>query len=243
MCPLRLPVRLWMSSRTWFHLGVGFLHERSPECRHETSVAVADDVFRNAAAANPAGVQEVRKFGSRGVVLAREKSRVFTQSVNDREDAVVPEVVAGKRTGDVHSNGEVGFPWNRHRAQLAVGIAVAGLASLTNFARVAVPSDIGNEVGPSESLSKSCNSAIYSEMAGESRVVVLAEKVSPKTTVSFGNLKGGAKDIKIHPWFAGVDWEAVESRSLPAPIKPNVTVYHRTSFSISSDILHYADDT
>ncbi|GBG83940.1 hypothetical protein CBR_g37812 [Chara braunii] len=185
MCPLRLPVRLWMSSRTWFHLGVGFLHERSPECRHETSVAVVDDVFQYVVVANPAGVQEAHKFRSRGVVLAREKLCVLTRSVNDREDVVVPEAVAGKQTGDVHSNGEAGFPWDGQRAQLTVGIAVVGLASTTNFARVAIPSDIGNEVGPLESLPKSCDSPIDSEMAGESRFVVLAEKASPKTTVSW----------------------------------------------------------
>ncbi|GBG58809.1 hypothetical protein CBR_g209 [Chara braunii] len=185
MCSLRLPVRLWMSSRTWFHLGVRFLHERSPECRHETSVAVINDVFRYAMAANPAGAQKAHKFGSRGVVLAREKSRVFTQSVNDREDAVVPEVVAGKQAADVHGNGEAWFSWDRQRAQLAVGIAVAGLASPTNFARVAIPSDIGNEVGLPKSLPKSCNSPIDSEMVDESRVMVLAEKASPKTTVSW----------------------------------------------------------
>ncbi|GBG72339.1 hypothetical protein CBR_g11917 [Chara braunii] len=183
--PLRLPVRLWMSSRTWFHLRAGFVHERSPKCRHEASVAVLDDVFRYVVAANPAGVQETRKFGSRGVVLAREKPRILTQTVNDREDVVVPEAVAGKRSRDVHGNGEAGFPWDRHRAQLAIGIAVAGLASSANFARVAIPSDFGNEVGSSESLPKSCNSAIDSEMGGESRVMVLAEKASPKTTVSW----------------------------------------------------------
>ncbi|GBG81534.1 hypothetical protein CBR_g32523 [Chara braunii] len=110
MCPLRLPVRLWMPSRTWFHLGVGFLHERSPKRQHETSAAVANNVFRDAVAANPAGVQEARKFKSHGVALAREKSRVFTQSVNDLEDAIVLEAVARERAGDVHGNGEAGFP-------------------------------------------------------------------------------------------------------------------------------------
>ncbi|GBG64639.1 hypothetical protein CBR_g45693 [Chara braunii] len=193
MCPLRLAVRLWMSSRTWFHLGVGFLHERSSECRHEMSAEVADDVFRYAVAANPAaGVQEARKLGSHGVALAKEKSRICTQSVNDHEDAVVPEAVAGKRTGDVHGNGEAGFPWDGQLAQLVVGIAVAGLASTTNFTRVAIPSDIGNEVGPPESLPKSCDSLIDTEMVGESRVVVLAEKASPKTTVSYLEDKAGA---------------------------------------------------
>ncbi|GBG92120.1 hypothetical protein CBR_g54420 [Chara braunii] len=80
-----------------------------PKCQHEASVTVANDVFRNVVAANPASVQDAHKLESRGVVLAREKSRVLTQSVNDREDVVVPEAIAGKRAGDVHSNGEVGF--------------------------------------------------------------------------------------------------------------------------------------
>ncbi|GBG71914.1 hypothetical protein CBR_g10850 [Chara braunii] len=185
MCSLRLPVRLWVPSRTWFHFGARLLHERSPKCRHEPSVAVANDVFRYAVAAKPAGVQEACTFRSRGVVLAREKSHVFTQSVNDREDVVVPEAVAGKWVGDVHSNGEVGFPQDRQWAQLAIGIAVAGLASSANFARVAMPSDIGDDVEPPESLPMSCDSSIDSEMAGESRVMVLAEKASPKTTVSW----------------------------------------------------------
>ncbi|GBG66593.1 hypothetical protein CBR_g64866 [Chara braunii] len=174
-----------MPSRTWFHLRAGLLHESSPKCRHEVSVAVADYVFRYTVAANPAGVQEACQLGSRGVVLAREETRVLTQTAHDREDAVVPEVIAGKWSDDIHGNGEAGFPWDRHRAQLAVGVAIAGLAPSANFARVAIPSDIGNEVGLSESLSKPCDSAVDSEMAGESRVMVLPEKASAKTTVSW----------------------------------------------------------
>ncbi|GBG80666.1 hypothetical protein CBR_g31126 [Chara braunii] len=185
MCPLRLPVRLWMPSRTRFHLRAGLLHESSPKCRHEASVAVADYVFRYTVAANPTGVQKACQLGSRGVVLAREKTCILTQTVHNCEDAVVPEAIAGKWSGDIHGNGEAGFPWDRHRAQLAVGVAIAGLASSANFTRVAIPSDIDNEVGPSESLSKLCNSAVDSEMAGESRVMVLPEKASPKTTVSW----------------------------------------------------------
>ncbi|GBG61688.1 hypothetical protein CBR_g23204 [Chara braunii] len=185
MCPLHLPVRLWMPSRTWFHLRAGLLHESSPKWRHEASVAVADYVFRYTVAKNPTGVQEACQLGSRGVVLAREKTRILTQTVHNREDAAMPEAITGKWSGDIHGNGEVGFPWDRHRAQVAVGIAIAGLASSAKFARVARPSDIGNEVGPSESLSKPCNSAVDSKMVGESRVMVLPEKASPKTTVSW----------------------------------------------------------
>ncbi|GBG58660.1 hypothetical protein CBR_g61 [Chara braunii] len=184
MCSLRLPFSLWVLSRTRFHFGVGLLHEGSPKCRYELSVAVVDDVFWNTVAADPTGVQELREIGSRGVVLARKKSCKLTQMVNDREDVVVPEAVEGKRAGDVHSNEEVGFPGNRQRAQIATGITVVGLASSANFARVIIPSDIDDDVGRPKPLPKSCNSPIDSEMVGESRVVVLAEKASSKTAVS-----------------------------------------------------------
>ncbi|GBG78628.1 hypothetical protein CBR_g27853 [Chara braunii] len=183
MCPLRLPVCLWIPSQTWLHLHAGLLHESSLKCRHEASVA--DYVFRYTMAANPAGVQEACQLGSRGVVLAREKTCILTQSVHDREDVVVSEAVAGEWSGDIHGNGEAGFLRDRHWAQLAVGVAVAGFASSANFARVAIPRDIGDEVGPSESLLKPCNSAVDSEMAGESRIMILAEEASPKTAVAW----------------------------------------------------------
>ncbi|BGP20952.1 hypothetical protein JCM10213_006668 [Rhodosporidiobolus nylandii] len=35
-----------------------------------------------------------------------------------------------------------------------------------------------------------------------------------------GNLKGGAQDVKDHPWFEGVDWAAVERKEIRAPIIP-----------------------
>ncbi|GBG88642.1 hypothetical protein CBR_g48173 [Chara braunii] len=185
MCPLHLPVCLWMPSRTWLHLRAGLVHECSPKCRYEASVAVVDYVFRYTMAANPASVQEACQLGSRGVVLAREKTRVLTQSVHDREDAVVSEAVAGEWSGDIHRNGETGFLRDRHQAQLAVGVAVAGFASSANFARVAIPRDISDEVRPSELLSKLCNSAVDSEMAGESRIMILAKEASSKTAVAW----------------------------------------------------------
>ncbi|GAA5986373.1 hypothetical protein JCM11641_005359 [Rhodosporidiobolus odoratus] len=39
-----------------------------------------------------------------------------------------------------------------------------------------------------------------------------------------GNLKGGAQDVKSHPWFEGVDWEAVERKEIRAPIIPLTSV-------------------
>lgn len=41
-------------------------------------------------------------------------------------------------------------------------------------------------------------------------------------TRRLGNLRGGAEDVKNHPWFAGVDWGKVYRREIVAPIVPEV---------------------
>ena len=41
-------------------------------------------------------------------------------------------------------------------------------------------------------------------------------------TKRYGNLKGGASDIKTHRWFADIDWEAFEAKKIPATYKPVV---------------------
>lgn len=38
-----------------------------------------------------------------------------------------------------------------------------------------------------------------------------------------GNLRGGAQDIRLHPWFAGVDWNGLFKKTIQAPIQPRVT--------------------
>ncbi|GAA6003985.1 cAMP-dependent protein kinase [Rhodotorula paludigena] len=50
-------------------------------------------------------------------------------------------------------------------------------------------------------------------------------------TKRLGNLKGGAEDVKNHPWFQGVDWDAVSRREIRAPIIPLT--------SVPGDISHY----
>jgi len=37
-----------------------------------------------------------------------------------------------------------------------------------------------------------------------------------------GNLRGGAKDVMSHSWFAGVDWGSLERKEIGAPIVPRV---------------------
>lgn len=38
-----------------------------------------------------------------------------------------------------------------------------------------------------------------------------------------GNLRGGAADVKSHPWFKTIDWKKLYSRQLDPPIKPHLT--------------------
>ncbi|WWD19493.1 hypothetical protein CI109_103954 [Kwoniella shandongensis] len=37
-----------------------------------------------------------------------------------------------------------------------------------------------------------------------------------------GNLRGGARDVMTHAWFAGVDWRSLERKEIGAPIVPRV---------------------
>jgi protein kinase A len=37
-----------------------------------------------------------------------------------------------------------------------------------------------------------------------------------------GNLRGGARDVMNHAWFAGVDWGSLERKEIGAPIVPRV---------------------
>ncbi|KAL7753400.1 cytochrome c oxidase subunit 1 [Sorochytrium milnesiophthora] len=41
-------------------------------------------------------------------------------------------------------------------------------------------------------------------------------------TMRLGNLRGGAEDVKSHPWFMGVDWAALVNRQVRAPLVPRL---------------------
>lgn len=49
-----------------------------------------------------------------------------------------------------------------------------------------------------------------------------------------GMQKGGASDVKAHPWFAGFDWDAFAAKKLKAPHIPRVSVLaHMPWLSVS----------
>ncbi|KAI0703585.1 cAMP dependent protein kinase [Cytidiella melzeri] len=45
----------------------------------------------------------------------------------------------------------------------------------------------------------------------------------PDRSKRLGNMIGGAQDVLDHPWFRGVDWDALERREIRAPIVPHVS--------------------
>ncbi|KAF9567621.1 kinase-like protein [Agrocybe pediades] len=47
--------------------------------------------------------------------------------------------------------------------------------------------------------------------------------LNPDRTKRLGNMIGGPQDILDHPWFRGVDWEALERREINAPIIPRTS--------------------
>lgn len=38
-----------------------------------------------------------------------------------------------------------------------------------------------------------------------------------------GNLSGGAKDVRNHPWFKNIDFDKLYKREIDAPIKPQLS--------------------
>ncbi|KAF7311607.1 hypothetical protein MKEN_01063700 [Mycena kentingensis (nom. inval.)] len=57
--------------------------------------------------------------------------------------------------------------------------------------------------------------------------------LNPDRTKRLGNMNGGPQDILDHPWFRGVDWDALERREINAPIVP-----HTSSIDDTRHFLH-----
>jgi len=51
---------------------------------------------------------------------------------------------------------------------------------------------------------------------------VVKKLLQADLTKRYGNLKGGARDVKMHPWFSGIEWQAVVRKEARPPIRPVV---------------------
>lgn len=51
---------------------------------------------------------------------------------------------------------------------------------------------------------------------------LLDKLLEPNPLFRLGSGRGGAAEVRQHPWFAGFDWDAFEARRMPAPYVPKV---------------------
>ncbi|KAG0306162.1 camp-dependent protein kinase catalytic subunit [Dissophora globulifera] len=51
---------------------------------------------------------------------------------------------------------------------------------------------------------------------------ILKRLLTADLTKRYGNLRGGATDIKNHVWFEGINWDMVYSRQIEAPYRPTI---------------------
>lgn len=70
--------------------------------------------------------------------------------------------------------------------------------------------------------------------------------IQADVTKRFGNLKNGVDDVKTHKWFASIDWMAIYTKKVTAPMIPkikspgdpsNFDNYSEKDISVSKDVL------
>lgn len=55
---------------------------------------------------------------------------------------------------------------------------------------------------------------------------------------------GGLQDIKAHPWFRGVDWDALQRKEAAPPYEPDVSVFlTAASTQLTADIHDLVDQS
>jgi len=51
---------------------------------------------------------------------------------------------------------------------------------------------------------------------------IISRLCTADRTSRLGNLKGGARDVKAHPFFEGIDWDELASHRKDGPIVPKL---------------------
>mmetsp|Transcript_12521 Transcript_12521/g.43478 ORF Transcript_12521/g.43478 Transcript_12521/m.43478 type:complete len:364 (-) Transcript_12521:105-1196(-) len=66
---------------------------------------------------------------------------------------------------------------------------------------------------------------------------IIRKLLQQDLTKRYGNLKGGSRDLKVHPWFSSCNWSAIVNLEVKPPIVPTVTGESDTSnFDDYSDV-------
>jgi hypothetical protein len=71
---------------------------------------------------------------------------------------------------------------------------------------------------------------------------LVSKLLNPKATKRLGVVKGGAKNIMLHPWFKGFSWDGLEAGTIKAPISVEIkNIYDLSNFEQYSEDLDWED--
>jgi len=142
------------------------------------------------------GFLKVTDFG-----FAKDITAGRTWTLCGTPDYLAPEIVAGKGHGK-------GVDW------WTLGIFIYEmLASYPPF----------YDEDPMKTYAKIMHGAVsYPSHFSKEAVALIKKLLQHKPTKRLGVVKGGAAEIKKHPWFKGLDWDALVARRVRPPIVPKI---------------------
>ena len=142
------------------------------------------------------GFLKVTDFG-----FAKDITSGRTWTLCGTPDYLAPEIVAGKGHGK-------GVDW------WTLGIFIYEmLASYPPF----------YDEDPMKTYAKIMHGAVnYPSHFSKEAVSLIKKLLQHKPTKRLGVVKGGASEIKKHPWFRGFDWDALVARKVRPPIVPKI---------------------
>jgi serine/threonine protein kinase len=142
------------------------------------------------------GFLKVTDFG-----FAKDISGGRTWTLCGTPDYLAPEIVAGKGHGK-------GVDW------WTLGIFIYEmLASYPPF----------YDEDPMKTYAKIMHGAVnYPSHFSKEAISLIKKLLQHKSTKRLGVVKGGAAEIKKHPWFRGFDFDALVARKVRPPIVPKI---------------------
>jgi len=74
------------------------------------------------------------------------------------------------------------------------------------------------------------------ENSNADAVQIVCQLLNGNPNYRLGMLRNGSKDVRNHGWFSDMDWEAMQTKSLPVPFKPKIKNKYDTSCFDDEDV-------